>query len=165
MSYIRASTKVPGQKNTSRTYAWWDSSGGIVIVSRGSETTNSEVRLSIPEFHYMASNFLWSFNKWYRRKGESVVNALKRFHRGFYKQFDEKWEIKFKKDLKRDWARLMRGQKRRNKSIQQMLKSLKNKKKSDENFRKMIEEEATKLLIREEADKKRMKKTKRRARK
>lgn len=168
MSYIRASTKVPGQKNLSRTYAYWDVSGGIVIHSR-----EGTVRISIPEFHYMTKNFLDQFNKYDRRldgkngKTElvSVEQALRRAHRGFFKAFDEQAEKGHRADMKLWNARIARSQKRQKRQIAKTLAKWKREMKSPrfkaearKSRESMVEAEVVRILAREKIDAQRGKK-------
>ena len=70
MSHIRLSTKVPGQKNVSRTYSWWDVSGGGIITGRGAfNDTDGAIRMSLPEALFWAQNVLGDA-KWMRKGKE-----------------------------------------------------------------------------------------------
>ena len=96
MSYIRWSTKVPGQKNTSRTYAWSDIAGGIRIAGRNvNGEAGGEVLISYPEMYYMCTNFLNQLRD--DTKGRvSDFKQVKRNHRGFWKRWDKDWEEQIK---------------------------------------------------------------------
>lgn len=124
MSYIRASTRVPGQRNASRTYAWHDVRGGVVIWSRPDSAGRGglmidsgqhavevvgAVRISIPEMHYLCTNFLARYR---HLKGKKLLRELLAEHRGFYPKFDAKWEAEFKRDGKKWHVRIRRAQKK-----------------------------------------------------
>ena len=100
MSYIRWSSKIPGQKNTSRIYAWADIEGGIRICGRDiNNTQEGEVVVSYPEMYYMCINFLNDF-RYETKKGKvPKLKVIKRNHRGFWKKWDREYEKKRKATL------------------------------------------------------------------
>lgn len=105
MSYIRWSTKVRGQKNASRTYAWWDCGGGVVIAGRSPDgkSNNNQVLVSVPEMLYMSRAFLEGWKRYNL--------TLKQAHKGFYKKYDETYEKDAAKRLKAFQKKLAAAQK------------------------------------------------------
>jgi hypothetical protein len=154
MSYIRTSTKVPGQKNTSRAYAWHDAEGGIFITTQRVPVAGrsaGEVLLSFPEFYFMATRFLTSFEQYYKRKGESVTAALSRFHRGFYEKFDKKADKAHRALMKKLQARNKQASDQQKRYVKQFLNRLRRRKSRDKIFKERAEREAMALFLKEEA--------------
>lgn len=128
MSHTRLSTKVPGQKNVSRTYSWWDVSGGVIITGRGAfNDLDGAIRMSLPEALFWARNVLGDA-KWMRKGKETPEQAVAREHRKsrFYRIHDAKYEKEFQQRMKKlaeDWRIDSRKQKRRfDKGLKRMKK-------------------------------------------
>ena len=97
MSFIRYSTKIPGQKTTSRIYAWADIDGGIKICGRDANgEQKGEILVSYPEMYYMCVNFLSRIKRAAKNKKTTQLNIVKNNHRGFWKIWDKEWEQSIK---------------------------------------------------------------------
>jgi hypothetical protein len=87
MAYIRYSTKIKGQKNHSRVYAWHDVDGGVVI-NCSRVDSSGQIRLSLLEMHHLCTNFM---QRKYVKKNEP----------GFYTKHDKEFEQKSKIELEK----------------------------------------------------------------